>query len=311
MQKQKPKTVLIADDDRDLVHMLVLRCQQLGLETFRSPDAMHALMGAHRVRPDLVLLDINMPGGNGLSVCEMLTSDEEMSKTPVIIMSGVTNDEITERCKALGVEFIGKDAGFWDRLKPLVCRALNLPPDAPAATGEKNEQIPVETAPEPQPDEPRPRILCIDDDPEISAALKLRLERYGLDVLRAFNGMQGYWTALDMRPDLILLDMMMPEGEGHYILSRLRSHPLTDKVPVLVLTGINTPHIRRKMFGMGVDGFLTKPIDFDSLLHHIQQYVTVREPVETEPEQPAEKPGWIELLGRGRVRSRPLRVDDV
>jgi DNA-binding response OmpR family regulator len=115
------------------------------------------------------------------------------------------------------------------------------------------------------------------DDPDISKLLKLRLEPYGVDVLRAFKGMQGYWTALDMRPDLVILDMVMPDGGGNYILGRLRAHPLTEKVPVLMLTGVNTPGVRRQMFGLGVDGFLTKPIDFNALIDHIGQYLTLRD----------------------------------
>ncbi len=118
-----------------------------------------------------------------------------------------------------------------------------------------------------------PKILCIDDDPEISKIMKLRLEPYGINVLRAFNGMQGYWTALDMRPDLIILDMVMPDGGGNYIFGRLKTHPLTAKTPVLMLTGLNTPGVRRQMFGLGVDGYLTKPIDFDALLEYIRQYI--------------------------------------
>ena len=125
----------------------------------------------------------------------------------------------------------------------------------------------------------QPRILCIDDDPEISKILKLRLEPYGVDVLRAFKGMQGYWTALDMRPDLVILDMVMPDGGGNYILGRLRAHPLTEKIPVLMLTGINTPGVRRQMFGMGVDAYLTKPFDFDDLVEHVGQYVKLQEPI--------------------------------
>ena len=94
-----------------------------------------------------------------------------------------------------------------------------------------------------------------------------------MDVLRAFNGMQGCWTALDMRPDMIILDMVMPDGGGNYIFGRLRSHPLTEKVPVLMLTGVNTPGVRRQMFGLGVDAYLTKPLDFNTLLDHVRQYV--------------------------------------
>jgi DNA-binding response OmpR family regulator len=264
------KTVLIADDDGDLAQMLLMRCTQMGLKVFRSPDAMHALLGAHRVQPDLVVLDVHMPGGNGLSVCEMMAGDPTLAQTPVIIMTGDKNEEIPRRCQAMHAQFIEKGAGLWERLEQMIRKSLAMPVAAPTkAEAEASADSP-ET-------ERRPRILCIDDDPDISKILKLRLEPYGVDVLRAFNGMQGYWTALDMRPDLVILDMVMPDGGGNYIMGRLRSHPLTAKVPVLMLTGVNTPGVRRQMFSLGVDGFLTKPLDFDALLQHVTQYMTLRD----------------------------------
>jgi DNA-binding response OmpR family regulator len=225
-------------------------------------------LGVNRVRPDLALLDVNMPGGNGLSVCEMLAGDDVLSKIPVIIMSGESGKEIQQRCRTLHATYVPKGAGLWDRLEPVVRRALGM------VVSESSEVLTGPSA-ETEPIRRRPSILCIDDDPDISKILKLRLDRYGVDVLRAFNGMQGYWTALDMRPDMIILDMVMPDGSGNYIFGRLRSHPLTEKVPVLMLTGINTPGIRRQMFGLGVDAFLTKPIDFIALLEHIRQYVPI------------------------------------
>jgi DNA-binding response OmpR family regulator len=269
-ESKNGKTILIADDDGDLVQMLMMRCTQLGLKVFRSPDAMHALLGAHRVQPDLVVLDVNMPGGNGLSVCEMMAGDPTLAQTPVIIMTGDKNEEIPRRCQAMHAQFIEKGAGLWERLEQMIRKSLAMPAPIPA----KAEAEVSADSPEA---ERRPRILCIDDDPDISKILKLRLEPYGVDVLRAFNGMQGYWTALDMRPDLVILDMVMPDGGGNYIMGRLRSHPLTAKVPVLMLTGVNTPGVRRQMFSLGVDGFLTKPLDFDALIDHLSQYMTLRD----------------------------------
>jgi CheY-like chemotaxis protein len=105
-----------------------------------------------------------------------------------------------------------------------------------------------------------------------------------------------------MRPDVIILDMLMPEGEGNYIFGRLKMHPLTGKVPVLVLTGNNTVAMRRKMFGLGVDGFLSKPIDFQLLLEHLRQYITIKEPRPQAQPESDQEPGWAQLLGRGRVR---------
>jgi two-component system, OmpR family, response regulator RpaA len=116
----------------------------------------------------------------------------------------------------------------------------------------------------------RPKILCIDDDPRISDALGLRLERYGIDVIAAFQGMQGFWTALDARPDAVICDLVMPGGEGNYIVSRFKSHALTKDVPVMVLTGHRNPAVKRQMLSLGVSAYLTKPLVLDELLRELR-----------------------------------------
>lgn len=125
----------------------------------------------------------------------------------------------------------------------------------------------------------RPRVLAIDDDPDISGAVAMRLQPYGIDVLRAFNGMQGYWTSMDSRPDVILIDLIMPDGQGNYIVSRLKDHPLTKKTPIIVLTGQANPGLKRQMLGLGVDAYLTKPINWDELLRELRRHIDFIEQV--------------------------------
>ncbi|HWA99276.1 MAG TPA: response regulator, partial [Pirellulales bacterium] len=120
-----------------------------------------------------------------------------------------------------------------------------------------------------------PVVLCIDDDPDISKIIRLRLAPYGIEVRRAFKGMQGYWTSLDIKPDVIISDMVMPDGEGNYLYSRLQSHPLTKDIPFIVLTGQQDSGLRRKMLSMGVDAYLSKPIVFDELLAQLRRHIAL------------------------------------
>ena len=126
------KRILIAEDDSDLAYTLGLHCRRLGLEVFRSPDAMHALIGSHRARPDVILLDVNMPAGNGLSVCEMLAGDRELNTVPVIVMSGAASEETKRRCRELGVTFVQKGPHLWQDLNPLICEAAQIECDTPS-----------------------------------------------------------------------------------------------------------------------------------------------------------------------------------
>lgn len=125
----------------------------------------------------------------------------------------------------------------------------------------------------------RPRIHSIDDDADISRVIKMRLEQYGVDVIRSFSGMQGFWTSLDMKPDVIITDLVMPDGDGNYIFSRLQEHPLTREVPVIVLTGQHNSGLRRQLLGMGAAAYLTKPIDFKLLLDTLRKYIPLLQAV--------------------------------
>lgn len=272
------KTILLADDDRDLVQLLMLRFKQLGVEVFRSPDAMHALFGAQKIHPDLIVLDVNMPGGNGLSVCEMLAGNDELKDVPVIIMTGESNDQTVDRCNALGAFYVQKGPQLWEELREMTCEFLGLTwsgqgDDSESGTNDGHSPAEKESSAS-----YRPKILCIDDDPEISKILKLRLEPYGVDVLRAFNGMQGYWTAMDMNPDVIITDLSMPDGEGNYIMGRLKSRTATEKVPVIVLTGQSNPSTRRLMLSIGADAYLMKPLNLPELLSELSRHIKLKEP---------------------------------
>ncbi len=125
---RNPKLVLIADDDENLVDILSHRCRQLGLAVERAHDGMSALTNIDELEPDLVLLDVNMPSGNGLSVCEMLSGDEDLRHVPVIILTGRQDQETIRRCHMLAAYYIPKGAGVWARLQPLIGELLDLDP---------------------------------------------------------------------------------------------------------------------------------------------------------------------------------------
>ncbi len=122
-----------------------------------------------------------------------------------------------------------------------------------------------------------PRILCIDDDPEICRTLELRLGRYQADVAIAYYGTQGFWEAITDRPNLILMDVGMPSGDGHFVLESLRNNRSTERIPVIVLTGMRSPDIKHQMMSMGADCFLNKPIHFDVLLNEMRKHVDISE----------------------------------
>jgi len=118
--------ILIADDDIRMLSLLNTTLAPLGLDISYAQTAMAALATVHQEALDLVILDINMPGGNGLGACEMLASDPMFSQLPVIILTAQTDDGIQHRCQKLGAHYVRKSPEAMERVGQLVCGLLSV-----------------------------------------------------------------------------------------------------------------------------------------------------------------------------------------
>ncbi len=108
------------------------------------------------------------------------------------------------------------------------------------------------------------RVLIIDDEETIQTVVQFGIRmRAGWQVLTASSGMQGIQTAQAERPDVILLDVMMPEMDGIDTFKNLQSHPKTEQIPVIFLTAKAQTVEKRQFNELGVSGVITKP--FNSL----------------------------------------------
>jgi CheY-like chemotaxis protein len=124
--------VLIADDDPAMRGLLMRVLDGLCLEVIETHDAMNALVIAHEKMPDLIILDIGMPGGNGLSACEMLASDPALASVPVIILTGKSDDATLMRCRSIGARYICKGAEAMEQVRSAVQHMLCLGNDQAA-----------------------------------------------------------------------------------------------------------------------------------------------------------------------------------
>jgi CheY-like chemotaxis protein len=105
------------------------------------------------------------------------------------------------------------------------------------------------------------RLLVIDDEPDVRWLLRLSLERAGHEVLLAEDGLRGVAMAQRQRPDLILLDLMMPVMDGYGVLDVLRKDDRTAGVPILMLTAKALDEDKRRCEEAGATMFLTKPFE--------------------------------------------------
>lgn len=114
------------------------------------------------------------------------------------------------------------------------------------------------------------RILVVDDIPDNYLLLQMVLEAEGYQVDVADDGRGALNKVLTTPPDLVLLDVMMPEMSGFEVTQRIRKQPQLPYIPILLVTGYSEPSASEGL-DCGADGFIRKPIDFDVLLARIRE----------------------------------------
>ncbi len=298
-------TNLFVDDDQAFLEACAIRAEQAGFNVAVAKNTWTALSQLDQIRPELVCLDVNMPTGNGLALGDAMVDDERMASIPLIVVTGQDDSATRQRCQALSADYVAKGPNVWDQLLPLIKRRLGMPATELAPLEDFPDELPRTNAPiddnslienifamlgvnanflddadlgcNPQSTElwqdSPPWVLCIEDDRDFSLALKLKLEMHGVAVVRAFEGMQGIQDAFTRPADAIILDYNLPNGQGDFVLKRLKSAPQTRDIPVIVLTGVKDQTLEQKMLSLGASRFLTKPLNWNLLYDELQKHV--------------------------------------
>ncbi|HAK88795.1 MAG: hypothetical protein A2077_02675 [Nitrospirae bacterium GWC2_46_6] len=203
--------ILVVEDDPSTSELLTLHLAQGGYRVAHVYNGDFAISRIREAKPFAVLLDVMMPGKDGWEILQELKSDPELKDIPVIMASVVDNLEL------------GFALGATDYLVKPVNRAslLKKLQDLSFATKKGRRSI---------------NILCIDDHVEVLELLTSILEPAGYNVIAANSGKEGIEKALAYKPDLIILDLMMPEIDGFEVTQRLKENPSTMDIPILILT---------------------------------------------------------------------------
>lgn len=113
---------------------------------------------------------------------------------------------------------------------------------------------------------PKARILVADDDPAVVELIRVNLERQGYYVIPAYNGVEAVRGAIEQIPDLIILDIVMPELDGYEVIRTLKGTPETENIPIVVLTAYASDMGAMVTWMEGAEGYLSKPFDPENLL---------------------------------------------
>jgi len=150
----------------------------------------------------------------------------------------------------------------------------------------------------------KPRVLVVDDEPQIRRFLRLGLDGHGYDVIEAASGEAASRAAVDGRPELVILDLGLPDREGFDVLARLREW---SRVPVIVLSVRSREDEKVRAFELGADDYVVKPFGMQELLARIR--AALRRRVEAETPAPVLRVGALEVdLVRRLVRVNGAEV---
>lgn len=105
------------------------------------------------------------------------------------------------------------------------------------------------------------RILFIEDEPDQVMMVTMRLEANNWEVMSAMDGEEGLKKVKEKKPDLILLDLVMPKLDGAQVCRRLKEDPTTKKIPIIVMTASGVKNLEKKCLALGAEDIIRKPYD--------------------------------------------------
>ncbi len=146
-------------------------------------------------------------------------------------------------------------------------------------------------------------ILVIDDDELVSRTLQRALKLYGHQVMVANSGAEGLQTARRHRPDLFILDIMMPGADGYQVCRQIRGDPLLADLPVLFLTAKSKDEDKIEGFRAGADDYLSKPFNMEELQLRLRAILRRASPIVLDPQPPTEV-----VVGNVTLDCRSFRV---
>ena len=221
------------EDEQYLSDMYKLKFEQEGYKVTVAPDGPQGLALAEKERPDLVLLDLVLPGLDGFQVLKKLREGEATKKIKVFILSNLGQSDEVKRGMNFGANGYFVKADLTPSQLTQKVNALFAEQKTPAG-GKKAERRMEE--PRPAAGEKSEKILLIEDEEAIVNMYKLRFENEGYRLTAAKNGAWGIKLARQKKFDLILLDMVMPALGGCEALKILKADPATTDTPIIILS---------------------------------------------------------------------------
>ena len=224
----KPPIILVADNDPAVKERIEPFLRHAGYEVVIAASAQEALRKAVQLQPLAVLIDTQLPPNGGSGLVYDLRRESKTKDIPIVLTSKVNKESLAFDIGQ--ADFLTKPIDRQQLLQMMVKFDL-------LADGKRGKKTPSS-------------ILIVDDDPQNIRLIKAMLKPFNIEVMVADGGKAGVEMALKKKPDLIILDLMMPEVDGFDVVSRLKEDPAASQIPILIYTAKNiTSEDRERLQG--------------------------------------------------------------
>ncbi len=230
-----PSLALVVEDDDSSAELIRLRLEKEGFKVVRTTSAEKALEEVAIRLPDLIILDIILPGMDGWEFLAKIRGHERLSRTPVVIVS-VMADENQSRGFSLGAAKVLQKPLKSEQLLSVLYEVRSLEVEG----------------------EQRGSVLVVDDDPKAVELVAVYLKNAGFEVLRAYGGAEAIELAVGEKPALIILDLMMPDVNGFDVVKKLSTRSDTARIPIIILTAKQITDEDRKTLNGGIARIVEK-----------------------------------------------------
>jgi len=202
--------VLVIDDDESVRHLIELYLGKIGYQVVLASNGPEGLKKAQELRPDVIILDVMMPGMDGWQVLSKLKADSNLAYIPVIVLTMMEDYEMGYSLGA--AEYLTKPISR-NELINVLCKYRN--------------------------DKPSFSIILVDDEPLTRKMMVRVLEEHGWQIIEAENAKMALQLMESLQPNLILSDLKMPEMDGFEFIKRLRQNETWAAIPVVILTAMD------------------------------------------------------------------------
>jgi two-component system cell cycle response regulator len=262
-KKMDTSTILVVEDNSLNMKLFRSLLTMGGYQVMEAEDAEKGIILASLYLPDLILMDIQLPGIDGLEATRKIKKKPETQKIPVVALTSYAMP---------GDELKAREAGC----SGYITKPINTRTFVESVRAYVNHPSPLGTRPGKEAFSLKKRILIVDDDPLNVKLLVSKLPGDQFEPVTAFSGQEALGKILKNPPDLILLDIMMPGMNGYEVSLWLKNNPATQDIPIILVTALDGVEDKIKGFEAGADEFLNKPVNTVELLARINSLLRLK-----------------------------------